>query len=82
MDSEHPYHGLLVPLFPPLAANELWRTVEPEERIECDHFHQCGREAAWATRHGNLHLCDYHRYRAEIERILAEIEQEKQGAAV
>jgi hypothetical protein len=56
--------------------NELWRAVDPRERVECDRFHMCGQDSTWATRHGNLHLCDYHRFVVDVERTVETIQEE------
>jgi hypothetical protein len=57
---------------PPLVEDATWRPIAPEDqhRIECEHFHACGEDATWTTRQGSLCVCDYHRFTAEIQRIV------------
>ena len=57
---------------PPLVEDATWRAIPPQDRhrIECEHFHVCGEDATWTTRQGTLCVCDYHRFTADIQRII------------
>jgi hypothetical protein len=57
---------------PPMAENAMWRAVDPRDRhrIDCDHISTCGEQAIWATQHGRLYLCDYHRFVYEVQRAV------------
>jgi hypothetical protein len=56
---------------PPLAENETWRAIAPEDqhRIECEHLHAHGEDAKWMTRQGSLCVCDDHRFTLDVQRI-------------
>lgn len=76
MDSGQEYRARVLVNAPPMIENEIWRTIDPGERIECERFHICGQDAAWATRHGNLHVCGYHRFLADVERTVENLKEE------
>jgi sulfatase maturation enzyme AslB (radical SAM superfamily) len=79
MESNHDYQKQTMANLPPLAENNTWKAINPQDqhRFDCEHFTRCGQNARWVTRQGNLYTCDYHRFLLEVLRTASFVEAEK-----
>lgn len=76
MDSGQEYRDAVLASVPPMTEDTVWRAIDPRDRhkIECERFHMCGEDAVWATRQDNLHVCSYHRFVLDVQRIAETIQ--------
>jgi hypothetical protein len=72
MNAAQTYRPQLLIDLPPMAENAIWRAIDSRDRhrIDCDHIGTCGEQAIWATQHGRLYVCNYHRFIYEVQRAV------------
>ena len=63
--------------------NSIWQAVSPQDRnrVECERFSLCHEDATWTAVQGNVHVCDYHRFIFEIQRVLERMGSNSERAA-